>query len=214
MELDLYWTTVIAAGLVAVLMIRDRSRESFATKTSPKTTTKTAPKKNPSMTFTQVPVARSYTFATPLNANANDLDKALAKATNASIPVNVVDGSGEPIPTPYADAEVMDIAKTALARAGIPTLQLVSIEFATKHVDKLGNAQYGIVLFAYDGLRSFGAKISCVALKTKSGTVYVKTLESFNRPPTTAGPEGTANFAGQESPFINDLGIDFVKLYG
>lgn len=206
MELDLYWITLIAAGLVAVWMIRDRdhSRETF-------TATKT---KTPSMTFTQVPIARSYTFATPLNANANDLDKALAKATNESIPMDVVDGGGEPIPTPYADAEVSDVAKMALARAGIPTLQLVSVEFATKHVDTLGNAQYSIVLFAYDSLRSFGAKISCVALKTKSGTLYVKTLESFNRPPTTAGPEGTADFAGQDAPFVNDLGIDFVKLYG
>lgn len=172
----------------------------------------------PKMTFTQVPVDKTYAFATPIPADASEFDKMLGKVTDERIPAALVIGAGEPEPTPYTDSEAQRVVEAALSRLRqhrTTALRYIATDYATKHVDKLGNVQFDIAFMAYDMIKNFSVKIALVVLVTKGGKTFVKTFKSFNRKdddPTA--PVGTDKFQGQDGNFVNDLGIDYAKLYG
>jgi len=172
----------------------------------------------PAMTFTQVPVDKTYAFATPIPADASEFDKMLGAVTDERIPAALVIGGGEPEPTPYTDSEAQKVVEAALARLRqhrTTALRFIAIDYATKHVDKLKNVQFDIAFMAYDMIKNFSVKIALVVLVAKDGRMFVKTFKSFNRKdddPTA--PVGTDKFKGQDGNFVNDLGIDYAKLYG
>lgn len=198
-----YVAVVILFVVALVLWTTTPPRESFAA---------------PKMTFTQVPVDKTYAFATPIPADASEFDKMLGKVTDERIPAALVVGAGEPEPTPYTDSEAQRVVKAVLARLRqhrTTALRFITIDYATKHVDKLGNVQFDIAFMAYDMIKNFSVKIALVVLVTKTGQTFVKTFKSFNRKdddPTA--PIGTDKFEGQDGNFVNDLGIDYAKLYG
>jgi hypothetical protein len=183
-----------------------------------------APDKASPMTFTQVPVDKTYAFATPIPADASEFDKMLGKVTDERIPAVMVDGAGEPEPSPYTDSEVQRVVEAALGRLrrrgttaarGTTALRYIVTDYATKRVDKLGNSQFDIAFMAYDMIKNFNVKIALVALVTKSRKTFVKTFKSFNRKDDDPNaPVGTDKFGGQDGNFVNDLGIDYAKLYG
>lgn len=198
-----YVAVVIFVVALAYVWTTKPPRESFAA---------------PKMTFTQVPVDKTYAFATPIPADASEFDKMLGKVTDERIPAALVIGAGEPEPTPYTDSEAQRVVEAALARLRqhrTTALRFIAIDYATKHVDKLGNVQFDIAFMAYDMIKNFSVKIALVVLVTKGGQTFVKTFKSFNRKdddPTA--PVGTDKFKGQDGNFVNDLGIDYAKLYG
>lgn len=184
-------------------------------------TTKPSPSESfaaPKMTFTQVPVDKTYAFATPIPADASEFDKMLGKVTDERIPAALVIGAGEPETTPYTDSEAERVVKAALARLKqhrTTALRYIAIDYATKHVDKLENVQFDIAFMAYDMIKNFSVKIALVVLVTKNGKMFVKTFKSFNRKDDDPNaPVGTDKFQGQDGNFVNDLGIDYAKLYG
>jgi hypothetical protein len=198
-----YVAVVIFVVALAYVWTTKPPRESFAA---------------PKMTFTQVPVDKTYAFATPIPADASEFDKMLGKVTDERIPAALVIGAGEPEPTPYTDSEAQRVVEAALARLRqhrTTALRFIAIDYATKHVDKLENVQFDIAFMAYDMIKNFSVKIALVVLVTKGGQTFVKTFKSFNRKdddPTA--PVGTDKFKGQDGNFVNDLGIDYAKLYG
>lgn len=177
-----------------------------------------SPYRPSSMTFTQVPVDKTYEFATPIPADASEFDSMLGKVTDTRIPAVVVEGAGEPEPSPYTDSEVQRVVEAVLARLKqhrTTALRYIVTDYATKHTDQLGNSQFDIAFVAYDMIKNFSVKIALVVLVTKVGKVYVKTFKSFNRrDDDPSAPAGTDKFGGQEGNFVNDLGIDYAKLYG
>jgi hypothetical protein len=169
-----------------------------------------APKK-----FTQVPVDRTYKFATPLPEDASAFDKQLHSFTDARVPAGLLAEEGEPEPTPYTDAEVESVAMRALKRASKTVrLQYVSTEFATKRANSAGGTMYDIAFLAYDPLKNFATKLALVALVAKNGSMYIKEFRSFNRPDRGDGPIGTDRFGGEDGAFVEDLGLNYVRLYG
>lgn len=166
--------------------------------------------------FTQVPVNKTYRFASPLPDDATAFDKQLHAFTDARVPAGVLASEeGEPEPTPYADAEVESVALRALKRASRTVrLQYVSTEFATKRPDSIGGAMYEIAFVAYDSMKNFATKLALVALVAKNGAMYVKEFRAFNRPDRGDGPTGTDRFGGENAEFAEDLGLNYVKLYG
>jgi membrane protein implicated in regulation of membrane protease activity len=165
--------------------------------------------------FTQVPVDKTYKFATPLPGDASAFDKQLHSFTDARVPAGVLAEEGEPEPTPYTDAEVESVAMRALKRAAKAVrLQYVSTEFATKRANSVGGTMYDIAFLAYDPLKNFATKLALVALVAKNGTMYIKEFRSFNRPDRGDGPTGTDRFGGEDGTFVEDLGLNYVTLYG
>jgi len=168
------------------------------------------------MNFTQLPINETYVFATPIPADASEFDKLLGRYTDAHIPAAIMKGTGTPEPSPYTDSEVQKIAEAALSKVKTTTtLRYISTDFATKTVDAQKNTQFDIAFLAYDVLKNFSVKLALVALVTKNGVMYIKTFKSFNRKDNDpSAPRGTNEFRGLNGEFVNDLGIDYVKLYG
>lgn len=198
------WYVVVVAlalALALALLASRRKTESFEL---------------PPMTFSQLPVDKTYVFATPIPDDASAFDKQLFAFTDARVPRNVI-SEARPEPVPYVDSEIQGIAERALARAKSVGLQYISTEFATKAVDSLGGAAYEIAFIAYDPLKNFAVKLALEALVTKGNAMFIKTFKSFNRPESAndpTAPTGASDFAGRDAPFEQDLGIDYVKLYG
>lgn len=167
----------------------------------------------PPMTFSQIPVDRTYQFATPIPEDSSAFDKQLHKYTDATVPQGVL-ADGEPEPTPYTDTEVQDVVTRALGRAKSVGLRYVSTEFATKHADSLGGTTYEIAFVAYDPLKNFATKLALIALIAKNGSMYIKEFRSFNVPDRGDGPIGTDKFGGDDGEFVQDLGLNYVNLYG
>lgn len=167
----------------------------------------------PPMTFSQIPVDRTYQFATPIPEDSSAFDKQLHAYTDATVPQGVL-AEGEPEPTPYTDTEVQDVVTRALGRAKSVGLRYVSTEFATKHADSLGGTTYEIAFVAYDPLKNFATKLALIALIAKNGSMYIKEFRSFNRPDRGDGPIGTDKFGGDDGEFVQDLGLNYVNLYG
>ncbi len=166
--------------------------------------------------FTQVPVNKTYRFATPLPDDATAFDKQLHSFTDARVPAGVLAAEeGEPEPAPYTDAEVESVALRALKRASKSVrLQYVSTEFAAKRPDSIGGTMYEIAFLAYDSMKNFATKLALVALVAKNGAMYIKEFRAFNRPDRGDGPIGTDRFAGDSGEFVQDLGLNYVNLYG
>ncbi len=202
------WYVVIVAAVVALALALFASRRT--TKASKESF------ELPPMTFSQLPVDKTYVFATPIPDDASAFDKKLHSFTDARVPRNVISES-RPEPVPYVDSEIQGIAERALSRAKSVGLQYISTEFATKAVDSLGGAAYEIAFIAYDPLKNFAVKLALEALVTKSNAMFIKTFKSFNRQESAndpTAPVGARDFDGRDAPFETDLGIDYVKLYG
>lgn len=167
----------------------------------------------PPMTFSQLPVDRTYQFASPIADDASAFDKQLHTYTDATVPQGVL-AEGEPEPAPYTDTEVQDVVSRALGRAKSVGLRYVSTEFATKHADSLGGTTYEIAFVAYDPLKNFATKLALIALIAKNGSMYIKDFRSFNRRDPGDGPIGTDKFDGDVGEFVQDLGLNYVNLYG
>lgn len=198
-----WYVVVVAIAAVAAFVVLTNSSTATKEKFS-----------LPPMTFSQMPVNRTYGFASPIPDDASAFDKKLHAFTDARIPENVMSKSA-PEPTPYVDSEIQNVAERALARAkNVVNLRYVSSEFAMKSTDHLGGSMYEIAFVAYDPLKNFAVKLALEALVAKNGKMYIKTFRSFNRPEPADAPVGTQYFAGQDAPFETDLGIDFVKMYG
>lgn len=204
---------IIALVIVALIAMRYYQRRDYRRRDDESETFSL-----PAMTFTQTRDDKTYVFADPISPNASVFDRALHEVTDATIPVRVLPRTGTPEPSPYTDSEVQAVVRAALHRASekLPTLRYVMTDFATKSVDSKGNAQFDIVFFAYDTIKNFGSKIALVVLVTPKGTTYIKTFRSFNRPAAddANAPVGVDDLSPQHSTFVNDLGIDYVKLYG
>ncbi len=170
----------------------------------------------PPMTFSQIPVDKTYVFATPVPEDASAFDKQLHAFTDARVPRNVI-SEARPEPVPYVDSEIQGVAERALTRAKSVGLRYISTEFATKATDSLGGSVYEIAFIAYDPLKNFAVKLALEALVTKGNAMFIKTFKSFNRPESANdpnAPEGARDFEGRDAPFEQDLGIDYVKMYG
>jgi hypothetical protein len=191
---------VFAVALVALMFLwyKRRTTEKFTL---------------PPMTFTQVPVDRTYKFASPIPEDASAFDKQLHAFTDSHVPQGVI-AEGEPEATPYTDTEVQRVVERALKRAKSVGLRYVSTEFATKTADTLGGETYEIAFIAYDPLKNFAVKLALIALVTKADTMYIKEFRSFSVPDRGDGPIGTNNFSGTDGEFVQDLGLNYVNLYG
>ncbi|AGE56112.1 hypothetical protein ATCVMO0605SPH_845R [Acanthocystis turfacea Chlorella virus MO0605SPH] len=174
---------------------------------------------NPLQSYTQQPLNLSFVFADPIPDTATSFDRVLSRFTDKTAPTALLQGANFPEAAPYADSEVEEVAKKALARVkgpDAPVLNFVSVEYAAKGVDNLKNAHYDIAFLVYDQVKAFSVKLALVAVVAPNGRMWLKKFASFNglsTPKDQSGIKGVMNIEHTDlAPFSNDF-ISFDKMY-
>lgn len=148
---------------------------------------------NQGMTFTQQPVDQTYVFADPIPDTASSFDRILSRFVDKNAPASVAKTTF-PETAPYSDSEVEGVAKTVLSRVkgtDTPTLDFVSVEYATKGVDAAKNVHYELSIVCYDRVKNYSLKLVIVCILDSSSKLWVKKFSSFNSfVPDTKGPAG------------------------
>ncbi len=169
--------------------------------------------KRPKETFEWTAPKGTYMFGSAIPEDATALDKTLGRLVDAVIPKDVVDGGGTPEAQPYTDSEAEELAKRTLARIKDRSLSFVSVEYVGKSGDKNGNTYYDIAFMAYDKDKTMAAKLALTALVTQAGRTYIRRFSSFDQKPQASGVEGTSDFGTAPATFLEELGIDYTRLY-
>jgi hypothetical protein len=146
------------------------------------------------MNFTQVPVDKTYIFADAIPDTATSFDRILSRFVDKNAPASVAKTTF-PESAPYNDSEVERIAKMVLSRVkgyDTPTLEFISVEYATKGVDAAKNLHYDLTIICYDRVKNYSIKLVIVCVLDPKSKLWVKKLASFNSfVPDTKEPYGT-----------------------
>jgi len=149
---------------------------------------------NSGMNFTQVPVDKTYIFADAIPDTATSFDRILSRFVDKNAPASVAKTTF-PESAPYNDSEVERIAKMVLSRVkgyDTPTLEFISVEYATKGVDAAKNLHYDLTIICYDRVKNYSIKLVIVCVLDPKSKLWVKKLASFNSfVPDTKEPYGT-----------------------
>jgi hypothetical protein len=211
---------VVLAVVAAWAVWAATSRESFSSPRRAPSPRKLPPHDPAAKKFSWVPGPKgTYVFADPPSKQRSldpALDAALRRAVDALVPRTVLDGAGDPQPTPFVDTQAEDVAREALSRLDKAKydLDLMSLDFSAAAVDKHENVRYDISLLAYDRVKNVTTKLALTALVTPGGRTYVKKFEAFNRDPVDKGPEGSdGTMQPVMTEYATDLGIDYDRMY-
>jgi hypothetical protein len=151
---------------------------------------------NKGMSFTQVPVDKTYIFADPIPDTATSFDRILSRFVDKNAPASVAKTTF-PESAPYNDSEVERIAKLVLARvkgSDTPKLDFISVEYAAKGVDAAKNIHYDLTIICYDRIKNYSLKLVIVCVLDPKSKLWVKKFASFNSfVPDTKGPLGVAS---------------------
>lgn len=149
---------------------------------------------NSGMNFTQVPVDQTYIFADAIPDTATSFDRILSRFVDKNAPASVAKTTF-PESAPYNDTEVERIAKMVLSRVkgyDTPTLEFISVEYATKGIDAAKNLHYDLTIICYDRVKNYSIKLVIVCVLDPKSKLWVKKLASFNSfVPDTKEPYGT-----------------------
>ena len=170
--------------------------------------------------FTLMPVNETYTFADPIPDDSSSFDKILSRFVDKTIYTKMSDNTPEP--APYVDSEIEAIARKVLMRVkgpDAPSLDFISVEYATKSVDDKKNIHYDISFMVYDKDKNYSVKLALVCMVDKEGVLWVKKFASFNsgfrsRVETPYGANRMDNNVSSETfaKFSPDF-IPFAELY-